>query len=187
LVEHWSPKPGVTGSSPVTPAKTMDNKKENLKEISEHMKARNVMTLATSTHSKDLWTSTVYYGIDDDLNLYFSSNPKTKHAQQIQETGNVAFAISDSDQTISTKNKQGVYGQGTCTMLTNIKDITKGLKHWNDAHKLKVDTIPLSDFIEKVTQSKIYKVTPTKLKMFGSTSGEKEIEITLQKKGTFLE
>ncbi|MBN1462694.1 MAG: hypothetical protein JW922_03350 [Paludibacteraceae bacterium] len=55
-----------------------------------------------------------------------------------------------------------------------------GLKIWNDSHKLKVDTIPLKQLLEKAIKSKVYKITPTRLKMFGATGGdEKEIEVDL--------
>jgi len=149
-----------------------------MKEITKLMKARNIMTLAT--HSKDIWACTVYYGIDEDLNLYFVSPPTAKHSKHIKEIGEVAFAIFDSDQPVKTKSKQGVYGQGICTPLTNIKDVTKGLKHWNDSHNLKVDTIPLKNIVEKITKSKVYRITPTRLKMFGATgSDEKEIVVDL--------
>lgn len=154
----------------------MSEKDKRLAQIAELMKARNIMTLAT--HSKDIWACTVYYGIDSELNLYFVSPPTAKHSEHIKETDEVAFAIFDSDQPVETKTKQGVYGQGTCALLTNIKDITKGLKLWNDSHNLKVDTIPLKNIIEKITKSKVYKITPTKLKLFGAIGGdEKEIVV----------
>ena len=156
----------------------MSNHTKNLKEISEFMKSKNIMALAT--HDEDIWACTVYYGLDDDLNLYFVSPPTAKHSKHIKETGEVAFAIFDSNQPVSTKTKQGVYGQGNCKVLSNIVDTTKGLMLWNKSHKLKIDTIPLKDILEKLTTSKVYKITPTKLKMFGATDGdEKEIVVDL--------
>lgn len=156
----------------------MENSKEKLFEITNFMKSKNIMTLAT--HAKDIWACTVYYGMDSELNLYFVSPPTAKHSKHIKETGEVAFAIFDSNQPVETKTKQGVYGQGTCTPLTNIKDIARGLKLWNTSHNLKVDSIPLKDIIEKITKSKVYMITPTKIKMFGATGGdEKEIVIDL--------
>ena len=61
-----------------------------------------LMTLATVNGDKP-WVCSVYYVVDDDLNLYFISPPDAEHSTHIKENQNVACAIADSDQTLDIK------------------------------------------------------------------------------------
>ena len=83
----------------------MDDKKKLL----EFLKSNKLMSLAT--HSKKLWISTVYYAVNNNLNIYFISNPKTRHGKDILLNREVACSIADSHQKVKEKKRGVCYGR----------------------------------------------------------------------------
>ena len=62
------------------------------KLIRKYLVQCHMMSLATVNGDKP-WVATVYYVMDDDLNLYWASPADTNHSQQISDNQNVAIAI----------------------------------------------------------------------------------------------
>ena len=61
--------------------------------IRHMLEAHNTMTLATSQADRP-WAASVFYASDRDLNLYFVSDYRTRHARDIDAGGEVAVAIN---------------------------------------------------------------------------------------------
>lgn len=55
------------------------------------------MTVATCVNDTP-WGSTLFFASDDALNLYFISNPQTRHAQDIAANPKVAVVINSNNQ-----------------------------------------------------------------------------------------
>lgn len=68
------------------------NKDEIEKVIREYLPQIIHMSLATVKGNKP-WVCEVHFSYDDDLNLYFVSSSKTRHAQEIVANPNVAGNI----------------------------------------------------------------------------------------------
>ena len=92
-------------------------------DIYEFLKVHGVMTLATCEDNMP-WVSTLYYGIDEEMNMYIVTDPNNVHGIQIVRNPQVAFNIFDSHQKI-TEPKKGVQGKGTIKMLKGLKWLTK--------------------------------------------------------------
>lgn len=133
-------------------------------DIYNFIKTHGVMTLATSDN-KSPWVCTVYYGLDNKMNLYIVTDPRSIHGKQIEKNDNVAFNIFDSHQKI-TKPKRGVQGKGKIKMVKNITEITKALYLWHKANPGIEKNITVKDVLKKLTDTKIYKITPTYMKFF---------------------
>ena len=71
------------------------NDKAHLKEkVLALLDGNKLMTLATSDNNQP-WAVTVTYAFDKYCNLFFYSDPQTKHCQDILKNSSVAIAIHD--------------------------------------------------------------------------------------------
>ena len=133
-------------------------------DIFDFIKSNGVMTLATQ--SKDgPWVCTVYYGVDKNMNLYIVTDPHSIHGKDMTRNNKVAFNIYDSHQKI-TKPKKGVQGKGICTKVKGVVEVTKGLFLWHKANPGIEKNITVADILKKLSDTKLYKITPTYLKFF---------------------
>lgn len=134
------------------------------KHILDYLEQHNLMQIATygSDHP---WIASVYYSFDTDLNLYFLSSPKTIHCRQITQNPQVAVAITNSNQSLTGK-KKGLQLFGTAQQISDVAKIKHALDLWK--RKLKVSDPELSyeNMAKKAIQSKMYKITPQKIKFF---------------------
>ncbi len=132
-------------------------------DVSIFLRSHGIMSLATV--GKDgPWAATVYYGIDDDLNMYIVTGPETKHGKNVIKNPKVAFTVFDSHTGI-TEPKKGIQGQGICTVLKSVPEIIKGLALWHKANPGIESRITL-EAVKKVADTKVWKITPTHLKFF---------------------
>jgi uncharacterized protein YhbP (UPF0306 family) len=65
--------------------------------VRDYVRTHYTMTLATTRQDRP-WAATVFYAADDDLRLYFVSDPKTRHATEGEANPNVAVTIYEHDQ-----------------------------------------------------------------------------------------
>lgn len=122
------------------------------------------MTLATCGDNQP-WACTVYYGIDEEMNMYIVTDPGSDHGRHLAKNKNVAFNVFDSRQPI-TKPKKGVQGRGICEQVRGIVNITRGLLLWHKANPGIEGKITIKDILKKLKDTKVYKIIPTYLKYF---------------------
>ena len=132
----------------------------NKKKLLNYLTTQPTMSLATSNGSS-LWSATVYFIADEDLNFYFMSGPKTIHAKNIASKANVSLTVAQSDQWPQ-MDKYGIQASGKASSYKNIKGLIGMLKIWN-AKFVKKPAPPLG-------QIKLgwpfYKITINRLKIF---------------------
>lgn len=98
------------------------------------------------------WVSDVVFVHDDQLNLYWLSDQKTRHSQAIQKNGKVAATVTAS-------NNQGDSNVGL-QISGHAEELTGVLENIVKAHLLKRKK-SLDEFSEKLEQGKRwYKLTP---------------------------
>lgn len=135
------------------------------KPISDFIKSNGVLTLGTADIKGSLpWVCTLYYGLDDELNLYVVTDPGSIHGKILKDNPNVAFNIFDSHTKI-TELKLGVQGRGRITKVTNPAELIKGIGYWHKANPGIESKITFND-LKKVKDTKLFKITPTYLKFF---------------------
>ena len=145
--------------------------KNDLLKVFEKTK---LMSLAT--HDKDLWSATVYFLYDKDLNIYFLSPTGSLHCKNIAKNSQVSLTIADSRQKSSAK-KVGVQIRGECKKITSLAEIKNVVLMWNKRH---LDTPPITfKKLMKVWTSRFYKITPTKIRFFNENYGEEKVSDVL--------
>lgn len=132
-------------------------------DIFRFLKGYGIMTLATQS-SKGPWVCTVYYGIDDDMNLYIVTDPNSIHGKNMAKNNRVAFNIFDSQQKIN-KPKRGVQGSGTIELVKGIVNVTKALVLWHKQNPGVEKSITIKE-VKKFADTKVFKITPKYLKYF---------------------
>jgi uncharacterized protein YhbP (UPF0306 family) len=60
--------------------------------VDKYVRSVNMMQLGTSINNEP-WVCTLYYAVDDELNLYWISLPDTKHSQTIEKNPKTSAAI----------------------------------------------------------------------------------------------
>lgn len=121
------------------------------------------MTLAT--HGEHLWAATVFYVSDDDLNLYFISPPDAEHVEQINVNSEVACAIADSHQKAG-EPKLGLQLYGHASEEKGLETLKWMFKMYNKLHPTTKEKLNFDNFQSKVMTSRVFKVTPKKIKFF---------------------
>jgi len=132
-------------------------------DIFAFLKSQGVMTLATQSVTGP-WVATLYFGIDDHMDLYILTDPNSIHGQHIAQNPQVAFNIFDSHQKI-TNPKLGVQGRGNITLIKGIAANTRALMLWHRQNPGIEKNITIKD-VKKYADTKLYKITPSYLKFF---------------------
>lgn len=81
------------------------------------LKAHNTLTLAT-TDGQAVWAASVFYASDDELNLYFVSDYRTRHSKDIAAIPRCSGTVNaDVDEWLSVK---GLQMKGEATVLDGL-------------------------------------------------------------------
>jgi len=146
-------------------------------EALEYLNSQRLMSIAT--FDNEPWIASVYFVIDDDLNLYFISSPKTKHAQAIKSNPKVAVSIAASSQLITDK-KVGVQITGTASEVGRIESIQWFFKMFNKLNPGLSEILNFDNYTKKVISSRVFKVEPKKIQFFHEGLYEdSEVEATM--------
>lgn len=127
--------------------------------ISQH----NFMIVAT--YGDFPWIASVYYSFDNDLNLYFLSDPATLHCKQIAQNPAVAVAIADSHQPVS-KLKKGLQLWGVAKQISGEKKINHALTLWKKSLNVKNPQLTYTNMLKKVITGRMYQISPKRIKLF---------------------
>lgn len=143
----------------------MERSQEKIKkDILSFLKSHGIMTLATSLDNQP-WVCTVYYGMDDDMNLYIVTDPESRHGKQFSKNSKVAFNIFHSHQKVA-ELKKGIQGAGEIEVVKGVIDVTKALFLWHKFNSGVEYKIKVEDILKKITDTKVFKITPKYLKYF---------------------
>lgn len=132
-----------------------------MKYLKAFILSQRVMALAS--HNEDVWITNIYYGTDENLNIFFISPLDTKHSQQILQNPQVAFSLYWHAEK-SFAIRAGVQGIGICNLVEDKTEIALGISLHNKNYP---------EFAERITEewintpenkSKVWKITPKKIK-----------------------
>lgn len=134
-------------------------------ELLEHLGKYKLMSLGT--YYELPWAASVYYLFDNELNLYFVSNPKTKHCINILKNPKVSVTIADSTQQPNMK-KKGLQARGLAKQVTPISELKVIIRLWNEK-----GFAPLNyKLLTRVWKSRFYKIKLTDIQMFDENQPE---------------
>lgn len=119
------------------------------------------MQLATVSEGSP-WVCSVWFGFDDNLNIYFFSAINRRHSLEIEEDGRVAGAIA-LPQTPQDQPR-GLQFEGKAEKLTNETDIA----HARQTYESRIfDAETIDKFmVDQERPHSFYKITPSKFVLF---------------------
>ena len=128
--------------------------------IREYVKTGRMMQIATANGDQP-WSCTVYYASDKDLNLYWISQPNTRHSKEIHENPKVAASIPIKFDDLTVV---GVQLEGEASLMEDSDEIKEKVKLYSD--KFNHGDEWLKDFIASNNPHKLYKIKPTLFVIF---------------------
>jgi len=146
--------------------------KKHFKEISPYLKTTKQATIASCNHNKP-WTAIVFFAYDESLNIYFLSRVNRRHSLEILRNSDVSLAIAEQTYDLGNKVK-GLQIEGQCTPLVG-KEAKKAFSLFCKRFVRAKDLISLNLLIKTITllldgkHHKLWKVTPTMIKVFDET------------------
>lgn len=125
----------------------------------------NHLQFALATFGDHPWIATMYYGCDDDLNLYFLTKPTTIHAQGLVKNPQVSAVIADSPQDPKSK-KIGMQIYGVARELTGEKEIRDGFAIWCRVLGVTDPSYSYEGIKSGKFHYRMYVLTPKKIKYY---------------------
>jgi hypothetical protein len=131
------------------------------------------LTLATADGDQP-WAAALYYVSDADLNLYFISDPATRHVRDGLRTGKVAVAIHGAHQPWAAIRGIQIQGRLEAIVRTDrprvealylgrFTDVGMLVRTPGDATQFRI--------AEKFASSDFYRITPLRLRYIDNTRG----------------
>lgn len=130
------------------------------------------MQLATVANGKP-WISTVYFVVDDELNLYWLSWPERRHSKEIAESQHAAAAV-----VIKTdKPVIGVQLEGVVSIVTDATRVAVVM----DRYVAKYDAGKefMAKFVEGANRHVLYALTPQRIQLFDEVRFADESPISI--------
>ena len=94
---------------------------ETRDKILEYVRQHQVLTVAVSETDGQPYAAALFYAVDDDLNFYVVSDPKTRHGAAMLADGRVAGTIHRDRQ--QWQAAQGVQFVGRCHRLSGTERV----------------------------------------------------------------
>jgi uncharacterized protein YhbP (UPF0306 family) len=128
-----------------------------------------MMQLATSDGDQP-WCCTVYFAVDDELNIIWLSKPSRRHSQEIAKNSKVAAAIA-YDQQPPQPFVQGIQVEGVAEQLSD-EEATKAIHIY--AGQLKSDPNWVRDVINGKDPHVAYRIKPSRIVLFDTKAFPEE-------------
>lgn len=85
------------------------------------LESTNFCSLAT-TDGKETWSNPVYFAWDEKYNIYFISQPTSRHMKNIEDNGVVSVSVYSTNQ-VPGEDVFGIQLKGTAKILTDIEEV----------------------------------------------------------------
>ena len=144
-----------------------------LELIKEFLQGKFQMVVAT--YGQHPWIATVYFTYNENLNLYFLSDPETIHCQQIVQNPSVAVAIAEAPQN-PPDEKKGLQIYGHAAQVFEKDEITFAIELWRKTLNVMSDDYSYSGMMTNKIKGRMYKITPKKIKFFNTEIWEEGTE-----------
>ncbi len=130
-------------------------------KIRKYLPTKNVIQLATARDNQP-WACNVHYFSDEDLNLYWISEPGRRHSLEIQDNKKVAAVIKIHENTEQENYVIGIAIEGTAQEMESFDETIAA--SYRD--KLSKGESFVEDMKSGKKPYKFYKLTPKKFVLF---------------------
>lgn len=136
--------------------------------ILAYLAAHNTLTLATE-HGGKPWAASLFY-VNDGLSLYFLSDPKTLHAQNLATNPQVAVTIYEDCR--DWRSIQGVQLAGNCEQVAGLDEAARVLALYTAKYPFVGDLLRAPrELGAAMAKARFHKITPTWARLIDNTRG----------------
>ncbi|MBM2831320.1 MAG: hypothetical protein HW414_372 [Dehalococcoidia bacterium] len=153
----------------------MTSNPEFRSKVLTYLREHNAMSLATLSEGQP-WAAAVFYVHDDRINLYFLSDPKARHSQQLMKNPRVSVAINEDYR--DWREIKGIQLEGIAGKVTSPVEKARALTLYLSKFPFVRDfvTSPLAVLTHMAIAGKpfsveVYKVTPERLFYLDNETG----------------
>ena len=140
-------------------------------ELLGYLKAHNVMTIA-SCHENIPWAAAVFYA-SDGFDLYFLSNPKSRHGSNMSANRQVSAAIHEDYR--NWREIRGIQLEGRAERLTSLKQQGQFWKVYESKFPFVKEFFQPSSvrsmLSAKVTGIRLYRIVPSEVYYIDNSKG----------------
>lgn len=133
--------------------------------VKDYLSQVKLMQLATSVDDQP-WVCSVWFAVDDDLNIYWFSSITRRHSQEVMKNKKVGGAIVLSQ--TPDDPPRGLQFQGITELLTDEKDVNKAISVYAGRIFSKEK---IKEFMEhKEKPHRFYRIKPTQFVLFDAVN-----------------
>jgi uncharacterized protein YhbP (UPF0306 family) len=145
---------------------TGGEEKENIviDAVKDILEQNYVMSITTIKNNK-IWSAPLYYSYEDDLSLFFLSDPKTRHADNILSNSVVSGCIYDSHTTWG-DTLRGLQFIGKVKPLSLSKSMKPSIHYLSRYKKAKEYFPSIKDLFNKGFSSKPYQIQLEEIQIY---------------------
>ena len=118
-------------------------------------------TLATASLDGVPWISPVFYGYDENFNIYWISDKDAKHSQLLRENPQISIVIFNSQ--APEGEGDGVYIQATISELNDKEEAEKGVAIRDNRVKVEEFRVKKLGEVLGEGQWRVYKAVPSSI------------------------
>ncbi|MBI2581434.1 pyridoxamine 5'-phosphate oxidase family protein [Candidatus Woesearchaeota archaeon] len=122
--------------------------------VRKYLKEGRMLQIATVDEGQP-WSCTVYYASDEDLNIYWISEPNTRHSREIQKHSKVAGSIPIKFDDLIVI---GVQLEGDAELVKSTSEIKEKLRLYSDKFNRGMDWY--ESFVAGKNEYKLYRIRP---------------------------
>lgn len=130
------------------------------KLIHKYLQEGRVISVATFSGDQP-WSFNAYFAADENFNLYWISNPDTRHSKEIQNNSKVAATIPIR---FADLNVVGLQVEGNAEIVKNEDEINQAVRLYTDKFQRGEDWY--KDFIAGKNEHKLYRIKPRLFVLF---------------------
>jgi len=138
-------------------------KAQLIERVSAFLGKRTTMTLATIDREGKPQAADLFYASDDQLNLYFLSGDRSRHAANLSRVRGVALTVHND--TWDWRDIQGVQIEGEARAVTDPDERDRA---WSLFRRKFPFT---SEFVDQIVRSNFYVVAPKWVRLIDNTHG----------------
>ncbi|HZT08333.1 MAG TPA: pyridoxamine 5'-phosphate oxidase family protein [Chloroflexota bacterium] len=134
-------------------------------EALTYLAAHNTVSLAT-VGADGVWATTVFYA-SRDFTLYFLSEPKTRHAQNVAANPSVAATINEDYR--DWRQIKGIQMAGTCAEITGKRELAQALAAYVKKYPFVAQFLSPGQLLRgmqvagRALDVRLYRIAPTRI------------------------
>ena len=136
------------------------------KSIKQILSSNTLFSMSSINKDNTPWINTAFYSFDENLNLYFLSDPNTIHTKNISDKKTVAVNIFDSHQKPEDE-KKGLQLIGECHKINDEKEIFSAIKNYGKKYLSFGNLIKaVNDIAKNKMKARFYKIEINYISIF---------------------